>query len=59
MADNIPTVERTATMKIGNLELTVHHLSNGQRVIPAEDLARFCAWLEAEGHEMKDVTPHG
>jgi hypothetical protein len=59
MADDIPTVERTATMQIGNLVLTVHHLSNGQRVIPAEDMARFVDWLENGGREMKDVTPRG
>ena len=55
--DKLPTVERTATMMLGNLELTVHHLSDGQRVIPAEDMVRFMEWLENGGHEMKDVTP--
>lgn len=45
-------------MKIGDLELTVHHLSNGQRVIPSEDMARFMEWLEGgDPNNLKDVTP--
>jgi hypothetical protein len=57
MSDELPTVEREAKMHIGNLELTVLHLSDGQRVIPAEDMVRFMEWLKSDGHEMKNVTP--
>lgn len=57
MMGDLPTVEREATMRIGGLELTVLHLSDGQRVIPAEDMVRFMEWLESGGHEMKNITP--
>ena len=46
-------------MKISDLELTVYHLDNGQRVIDAESMARFFECLEGgeDVPPMKDVTP--
>lgn len=34
--DDLPTVMHEAIVKLGDLEITVTHLSNGERVIEAE-----------------------
>lgn len=36
---DIPTSVSTATVRIFGVELVVHHLSNGQRIIDADSLA--------------------
>lgn len=46
--DNIPTSIRTSTIHIFGVDLVVHHLDNGQRVIEADSMA---ALFEAMGSE--------
>lgn len=41
MTHNIPQAIASDTLRIMGLDLTVHVLDNGQRVIDADDLARF------------------
>lgn len=38
---NLPRAIASNTLRIGNLDLTVHVLDNGQRVIDAESFQRF------------------
>ncbi len=59
MTDPLPTAIKTSVMKIADLELTVHQLDDGRRVIDAESMARFIEWMEGDGElpSMKDVTP--
>jgi hypothetical protein len=59
MTDDLPKAISTAVIDIGPLQLTVHNLDNGQRVVDAESMERFMHFL-ATGEAlppMKDVTP--
>ncbi len=52
----IPTVKYTGKLKIGpDLEINVHVLDDGQRVIPEDDMCRALQWL-VEGPEPVEVT---
>ena len=46
---DIPIVTHSGIIRLPGLEITVHVLSNGQRVIPQDDLRRFIDWLESGG----------
>lgn len=39
--DGLPFVTHTGILKILDVEITVHQLSNGMRVIPSEDMAKL------------------
>ncbi len=41
----IPTALYTGTIRVGTLELTVHVLDDGRRIISEEDTMRFFRWL--------------
>ncbi len=43
---DIPTVVSTATVRIGSLDMVVHQLSDGQRIIEAESMHAFMEALE-------------
>ena len=49
MNTDIPHVVHTGKFKLGKLEITVHVLSNGDRVIPEEDFGRALGWLSLSG----------
>jgi hypothetical protein len=61
MSEQLPKEVGRGTMKIGDVELEVVHLDNGQRVITAESMERFFGWMngEAAAVPMKNVTPGG
>ena len=43
---NLPEVARTATITVAGVDLTVHVLDDGQRVIEAESMERLFERLE-------------
>lgn len=49
----IPHVVKESEVRIGSLVLRVLQLSDGQRVIPSEDIGKFCDWLGTE--ELSDA----
>lgn len=59
MADELPHVVHEGTMTFGGLTIRVLHLSDGQRIIPAEDVERFMAALMCQTKEEmpRDVEP--
>lgn len=50
-ADDMPTVTHEGTVKIGDLEVRVLHLSNGERVIEEESFHALMDALFGEGQE--------
>jgi hypothetical protein len=69
MGEDIPTVVSSGTVRIGAMEVTVHQLSNGQRVIDAADMEALvallverypcpecdgCGWVIGVGVELED-----
>lgn len=44
--DDLPTAVSTAVIRLGSIEMRVHHLSDGRRVIDAESMADFFTALE-------------
>ena len=51
--EKIPQAIATATVRIMGVDLTVHVLDNGQRVIDGDDLARF---FDALGDSTEPFT---
>jgi hypothetical protein len=46
--DGLPTVTHSGRLRLDSgLEIEVLQLSDGQRIIPADDFARVLAWLTA------------
>jgi len=43
--DNLPTEVSRGIVKIGDLEMEVVQLDNGQRITTEESMLRFLAWL--------------
>lgn len=56
MADEIPREVSRGTIDIGGCVIEVVQLDNGQRIITAESMERFIAFLAGEA-PMKNVTP--
>lgn len=57
MTDDLPTVVSTGEWVVGPLTLRVHVLSNGQRVIDADDARKFFDFLDAvEEVEVMDAV---
>ncbi len=46
---DLPHVTHTGVLDIGGFQIHIYQLSNGQRIILAEDLERFIETLEGEG----------
>lgn len=46
MGEKLPTVTHSGTLRIMGIDLTVHNLDNGRRVIEEEDFRRFMAAME-------------
>lgn len=53
MSEPIPTVISSSTLQIMGVDLTVHVLDNGQRVIDVESFRRF---LEALEDDLQSMT---
>lgn len=53
---DLPHVVRESEVRIGSLALRVVQLSDGNRVIPAEDIAKFCEWLGTEELSEADLV---
>jgi hypothetical protein len=56
VADDLPREVSRATVNIGGFDIEFVHLDNGQRIITAESMERFMAFLHGEA-AMKNVTP--
>ncbi|MBE8596808.1 hypothetical protein [Xenorhabdus sp. BG5] len=50
--EQLPTVINTGTINIDNIQVTVHTLDSGQRVIDARDMQKFLNWLGADNNEQ-------
>ena len=59
MADDLPKEIGRGTMRIGELEIEVINLDNGQRLVTPEGVAAFLQYLEGAGYSgsMVNVTP--
>jgi hypothetical protein len=45
--DGIPVVTHSGVLRVGDLEIEVYRLSDGQAVISQDGLVRFLEWLES------------
>ncbi len=53
---DIPTVTHSGVMRIGDLDLTVHVLSDGMRIIDEESMQRFLAYLSEPSAEPESAV---
>lgn len=53
--EELPFVVRTSTVSIDGISLTVHQLSNGQRVIEAESMDRFMRSIVDRSDDAKST----
>lgn len=51
MSDDLPKVVHEGTLKIGDVEVKVHHLDDGRRVIASEDMAKVMLWLAGDSDD--------
>lgn len=56
-ADELPFVTHEGTIKLGDLEITVMRLSNGESVIEAESFQRLMAVMFDQEADFPDDAP--
>ncbi|MEQ1977263.1 hypothetical protein [Xenorhabdus sp. SGI240] len=50
--EQLPTVINSGTINIDNIQITVHTLDNGQRVIDENSMRIFLNWLGGDNNEQ-------
>lgn len=53
--EDIPTATHSGIWKIGDMEIRVHRLDDGRRVIAADDFKKVLAWMDGGTGDVAEL----